>query len=152
MSTISKFAGRVVCTKAQFDALAEKDPNKEYLLTDDDTIEKPKWRNTLPHVNDTLTVDEAKVLFTKVTIMTTDSTNFPGMSGKSVTIQGFSTDGFAAGTIVCDETTGDIKYSPCFIGSITSSRASGILIKGSNAVAIVNVDSPSVTFAYEYLW
>lgn len=91
-------------------------------------------------------------MFTKVTIMTTDSTNFPGMSGKSVTIQGFSTDGFAAGTIVCDETTGDIKYSPCFIGSITSSRASGILIKGSNAVAIVNVDSPSVTFAYEYLW
>lgn len=37
MSTISKFAGRVVCTKAQFDALAEKDPNKEYLVTDDDS-------------------------------------------------------------------------------------------------------------------
>lgn len=37
MSTISKFAGRVVCTKAQFDALAEKDQNKEYLVTDDDT-------------------------------------------------------------------------------------------------------------------
>lgn len=37
MSTISKFAGRVVCTKAQFDALAEKDPNKEYLVTDDYT-------------------------------------------------------------------------------------------------------------------
>ena len=37
MSTISKFAGRVVCTKAQFDALAEKDPNKEYLLTDDNS-------------------------------------------------------------------------------------------------------------------
>ena len=37
MSTISKFAGRVVCTKAQFDALAEKDPHKEYLVTDDDT-------------------------------------------------------------------------------------------------------------------
>lgn len=37
MSTISKFAGRVVCTKAQFDALAEKNPNKEYLVTDDDT-------------------------------------------------------------------------------------------------------------------
>lgn len=37
MSTISKFAGRVVCTKAQFDALTEKDPNKEYLVTDDDT-------------------------------------------------------------------------------------------------------------------
>ena len=37
MSTISKFGGRVVCTKAQFDALAEKDPNKEYLVTDDGT-------------------------------------------------------------------------------------------------------------------
>lgn len=37
MSTISKFAGRVVCTKAQFDALAEKDSNKEYLVTDDYT-------------------------------------------------------------------------------------------------------------------
>lgn len=116
------------------------------------TIEKPKWRNTLPHVNDTQMVDEAKVLFTKVTIMTTDSTNFPGMSGKSVTVQGLSLDGFAAGTIVCDETTGDIKYSPCFVGSITSSRASGILIKGSNAVAIVSADNPSVTFTYEYLW
>lgn len=58
----------------------------------------------------------------------------------------------AAGTIVCNETTGDIKYSPCFIGSITSNRASGILIKGSNAVAIVNVDTPSITFTYEYLW
>lgn len=116
------------------------------------TIEKPKWRNTLPHVNDTQMVDEAKVLFTKVTITTTDSTNFPGMSGKSVTVQGFSFDGFAAGTIVCDETTGDIKYNPCFVGSITSSRASGILIKGSNAVAIVSADNPSVTFTYEYLW
>lgn len=37
MSTFSKFAGRVVCTKEQFDALAEKDPNKEYLVIDDDT-------------------------------------------------------------------------------------------------------------------
>ena len=44
------------------------------------------------------------------------------------------------------------KNSPCFIGSITSSRASGILIKGSNAVAIVSVDNPSITFTYEYLW
>lgn len=116
------------------------------------TIEKPKWRNTLPHVDETQTVDEAKVLFTKIAIATTDSTNFPGMNGKSVTVQGLSSDGFAAGTIVCDETTGDIKYSPCFVGSITSSRASGILIKGSNAVAIVSVDNPSVTFTYEYLW
>lgn len=116
------------------------------------TIEKPKWRNTLPHVNDTQVVDEAKVLFTKITITTTDNTNFPGMNGKFVTVQGLSPDGFAAGTIVCDETTGDIKYSPCFIGSITSNRASGILIKGSNAVAIVSVDNPSITFTYEYLW
>lgn len=63
-----------------------------------------------------------------------------------------SVGNLAAGTIVCDETTGDIKYSPCFIGSITSSRASGIPIKGSNAVAIVSVDNPSITFTYEYLW
>ncbi len=116
------------------------------------TIEKPKWRNTLPHINDTQEIDATKVLFTKVTITTTDSTNFPGMSGKSVTIQGLSSDGFAAGTIVCDEITGGIQYSPCFIGSITSSRASGVLIKGSNAVAVISVDNPEVSFAYEYLW
>lgn len=116
------------------------------------TIEKPKWRNTLPHINDTQEIDTTKVLFTKVTITTTDSTNFPGMSGKSVTVQGLSSDGFAAGTIVCDEMTGGIQYSPCFIGSITSSRASGVLIKGSNAVAVISVDNPEVSFTYEYLW
>lgn len=116
------------------------------------TIEKPKWRNTLPHINDTQEIDVAKVLFTKVTITTTDSTNFPGMNGKSITIQGLSSDGFAAGTIVCDEMTGGIQYSPCFIGSITSSRASGVLIKGSNAVAVISVDNPEVSFTYEYLW
>lgn len=116
------------------------------------TIEKPKWRNTLPHINDTQEIDATKVLFTKVTITTTDSTNFPGMSGKSVTIQGLSSDGFAAGTIVCDEMTGGIQYSPCFIGSITLNRASGVLIKGSNAVAVISVDNPEVSFTYEYLW
>lgn len=116
------------------------------------TIEKPKWRNTLPHINDTQEIDVTKVLFTKVTITTTDSTNFPGMSGKSITIQGLSSDGFTAGTIVCDEITGGIQYSPCFIGSITSSRASGVLIKGSNAVAVISVDNPEVSFTYEYLW
>ena len=116
------------------------------------TIEKPKWRNTLPHINDTQEIDATKVLFTKVTITTIDSTNFPGMNGKSVTIQGLSFYGFAAGTIVCDEITGGIQYSPCFIGSITSSRASGVLIKGSNAVAVISVDNPEVSFAYEYLW
>lgn len=106
----------------------------------------------MPHISDTQEVDVAKVLFTKITITTTDNINFPGMNGKSVTIQGLSSDGFTASTIVCDETTGDIKYSPCFIGAISLNRASGVLIKGSNAVAIVSVDNPSVTFAYEYLW
>ena len=36
MSTKKKFKGRVVCTKAQFNALAEKDPQKEYLVTDEE--------------------------------------------------------------------------------------------------------------------
>lgn len=116
------------------------------------TLEKPQWRNTLPHVNNTQEVDSSKVLFTKVTMTTTDTTNFPGMNGKSVTVTGYSANGFTSGTIVCDETGTDIKYSPCFIGSITTNRASGILIKGTNAVAIVNEDNPSVTFTYEYLW
>lgn len=92
------------------------------------------------------------MLFTKVTMTTTDTTNFPGMNGKSVTVTGYSANGFASGTIVCDETGTDIKYSPCFIDSITTNRASGILIKGTNAVTIVNEDNPSVTFTYEYLW
>lgn len=126
------------------------DSNRSWQLQT--TLEKPQWRNVLPHVNDTQEVDKTKVLFTKVTITTTDSTNFPGMNGKSLTIQGFSDNGFSAGTIVCDETTGDIKYSPCFIGSITSTRASGIIIKGTNSIAIVSVDNPEVSFAYEYLW
>lgn len=37
MSTKSKFKGFVVCTKAQFDALTEKDTDKAYLITDDDS-------------------------------------------------------------------------------------------------------------------
>lgn len=36
MSTTSKFKGRVICTKAQFDALTQKDVDKEYFITDDD--------------------------------------------------------------------------------------------------------------------
>lgn len=116
------------------------------------TIEKPQWRNILPHINDTQEVDKTKVLFTKVAITTTDSTNFPGMNGKSLTIQGFTDDGFSSGTIVCDEVGDDIKYSPCFIGSITSTRASGILVKGTNSIAVVNVNNPEVSFTYEYLW
>lgn len=46
MSTISKFKGRVVCTKEQFDNLEEKDPNKEYLVTDDDTFAKTNENNS----------------------------------------------------------------------------------------------------------
>lgn len=116
------------------------------------TIEKPQWRNVLPHMGDTQEIDKNKILFTKVTILTTDTINFPGMNSKSVVISGYSGNGFSAGTVVCDEVTGDIRYSPCFIGSITSSRASGILIKGTNSIAIVNVDNPEISFVYEYLW
>ena len=36
MSTKSKFKGIVVCTKAQFEALTEKDADKVYFITDDD--------------------------------------------------------------------------------------------------------------------
>lgn len=116
------------------------------------TIEKPQWRNILPHINDTQEVDKAKVLFTKINLATTDTTNFPGMNGKALTLQGFTDDGFSSGTIVCDEVGDDIKYSPCFIGSITSKRASGILVKGTNSIAVVNVNNPEVSFTYEYLW
>lgn len=116
------------------------------------TIEKPQWRNTLPHIENTQDVDRGKVLFTKITLNTTDIVNFPGMNGKSVTIQGYSDNGFTSGTIVCDEVGGDIKYNPCFIGAVTSNRASGILIKGTNSVAIINVNNPDVSFNYEYLW
>ena len=36
MSTKSKFKGIVVCTKAQYEALTEKDTDKVYFITDDD--------------------------------------------------------------------------------------------------------------------
>lgn len=35
MSTLSKFKGIVVCTKAQYEALSEKNPDKMYLITDE---------------------------------------------------------------------------------------------------------------------
>ena len=35
MSTLSKFKGIVICTKAQYEALSEKNPDKMYLITDD---------------------------------------------------------------------------------------------------------------------
>ena len=74
------------------------------------------------------------------------------MNGKALMIQGFTDDGFSSGTIVCDEVGDDIKYSPCFIGNITSKRASGILVKGTNSIAVVNVNNPEISFTYEYLW
>lgn len=51
MSTKSKFKGRVVCTKAQYEALAEKDPDKEYLITDDDTFAKTDEENAFTAPN-----------------------------------------------------------------------------------------------------
>ena len=51
MSIISKFAGRVVCTKEQFNALTEKDPNKEYLVIDDDTYAELTENNRFTGLN-----------------------------------------------------------------------------------------------------
>lgn len=51
MSTINKFKGRVVCTRQQFDSLIEKDPNKEYLITDDDGFVKANEQNTFTGQN-----------------------------------------------------------------------------------------------------
>lgn len=42
----------------------------------------------------------------------------------------------------CDEVSGDTKYNSCFVGIVTSNRALGILIKGTNSVTIINVDNP----------
>lgn len=108
-------------------------------------FEKPKWQVFAPS-------DLSQVLMTEVTIITSDEVNFTGMDGKKVTVNGYSGNGFTSGTVVCDEIDDDIKYSPAFIGSITSTRASGVFIKGSNSVTVVNVDNPEVTFSYKYLW
>lgn len=107
-------------------------------------FEKPKWQVVAPS-------DTSQVLMTEVTIVTSDVTNFTGMDGKKVTVNGYTADGFSAGTVVCDEIDGDIPYSPTFIGSMTSTRASGVFVKGGS-VTIVNVDNPEVTFTYKYLW
>lgn len=73
MSTISKFAGRVVCTKAQFDALAEKDPNKEYLVTDDDTYGGGKY-----YMHDVTIKNKsgAQLPIAKFKYISTDNTKF----------------------------------------------------------------------------
>lgn len=106
----------------------------------------PTWKATAP----TTEADKAKVQFTKVTIATTDETNFPGMNGRYAIVPGFTNDGFHYGTVVCSQA--DPAYEFPFIGSITSEMASGIVIKPSVAPTYVSVVDPAVTFTYEYLW
>lgn len=106
----------------------------------------PTWKTTAP----TTEADKAKVQFTKVTIATTDETNFPGMNGRYAIVPGFTNDGFHYGTVVCSQT--DPAYEFPFIGSITSEMAGGTVIKPSVAPTYVSVVDPQVTFTYEYLW
>lgn len=106
----------------------------------------PTWKTTAP----TTEADKAKVQFTKVTITTTDETNFPGMNGRYALVPGFTNDGFHYGTVVCSQA--DPAYEYPFIGSITSEMASGTIIKPSVAPTYISVVDPEVTFTYEYLW
>ena len=106
----------------------------------------PTWKTTAP----TTEADKAKVQFTKVTIATTDETNFPGMNGRYAIVPGFTNDGFHYGTVVCSQA--DPAYEYPFIGSITSEMASGTIIKPSVAPTYISVVDPEVTFTYEYLW
>lgn len=106
----------------------------------------PTWKTTAP----TTDADKAKVQFTKVTITTSDETNFPGMNGRYALVPGFRNDGFEYGTIVCSQA--DPAYEFPFIGSITSAMASGTIIKPGAAPTYVSQPNPEVTFAYEYLW
>lgn len=106
----------------------------------------PAWRTTAP----TTESDRKKVQFTRVTINTTDDTNFPGMNGKYAVVPGFTNDGFRYGTVVCSQA--DPAYEFPFIGSITSEMASGTVIKPSVSPTYVSVVNPAVTFTYEYLW
>ena len=106
----------------------------------------PAWRTTAP----TTESDRKKVQFTRVTINTTDDTNFPGMNGKYAVVPGFTNDGFRYGTVVCSQANPAYEFP--FIGSITSEMASGTVIKPSVAPTYVSVVDPAVTFTYEYLW
>lgn len=106
----------------------------------------PTWQTTAP----TTEADKKKVQFTKVTIATTDETNFPGMNGKYAIVPGFTDDGFNYGTVVCSQA--DPAYEFPFIGSITSAMASGTVVKPSAAPTYISVVGPAVTFTYEYLW
>lgn len=106
----------------------------------------PTWKTAAP----TTDADKAKVQFTKVTVTTADETHFPGMNGRYAIVPGFTNDGFNYGTVVCMQA--DPAYEFPFIGSITSTMASGLVIKASVAPAYVSVVDPEVTFTYEYLW
>lgn len=106
----------------------------------------PTWKTTAP----TTDVDKAKVQFTKVTITTADADHFPGMNGRYTVVPGFTDDGFQFATVVCMQD--DPAYEFPYIGSITSTMASGIVIKASVAPTYVSIADPEVTFSYEYLW
>lgn len=106
----------------------------------------PTWKTTAP----TTAEDKAKVQFTKVTITTADETHFPGMNGRYTVVPGFTDDGFQFATVVCMQS--DPAYEFPYIGSITSTMASGLVIKARVAPTYVSVVDPEVTFAYEYLW
>lgn len=105
----------------------------------------PTWKTKAPSIT-----ERSKVQFTKVTIKTTDTTNFPGMNGRYAIVPGFTNDGFSYSTVVC--ASSDPAYEFPFIGSINSTMASGIIIKAGAAPTFVSEPNPSVTFTYEYLY
>lgn len=106
----------------------------------------PTWKKTAP----TIDADKEKVQFTKVTITTADSAHFPGMNGRYAVVPGFTNDGFQFATVVCMQD--DPAYEFPYVGSITSTMASGVVIKAGVAPTYVSIADPEVTFSYEYLW
>ena len=106
----------------------------------------PAWKTTAP----TTDADKAKVQFTKVTITTADTAHFPGMNGRYTVVPGFTDDGFQFATVVCMQD--DPAYEFPYVGSITSTMASGVVIKAGVAPTYVSIADPEVTFSYEYLW
>lgn len=124
----------------------DPDEIKELVEPMIDANNNPTWKTTVPTTEE----DKAKVQFTKVTIITADSTHFPGMNGRYTIVPGFTDDGFQYSTVVCMQE--DPAYEFPYIGSITSTMASGIVIKASVAPTYVSIADPEVTFSYEYLW
>lgn len=106
----------------------------------------PVWRTDAPAT----AAEKNRIQFTKVTIHTTDTSNFPGMNGRYAVVPGFSDDGFNYGTVVCSQA--DPAYEFPFIGSITSVMASGTFVRPDTAPTYVSTVNPDVTFSYEYLW